>query len=456
MRTGTACSEMTERHPMSSFFLLGKGPDNELILLSPSPLASRKDALAELSRLTADATFAHWDAEVYVIDVESGTPVLLVRPELPAPAAPEPATADEPTADEEPTAADEEPAAEEAPTAADEEPTVAEEPAAEEEPTADDEPTVAEEPAAEEEPVLESGAAPELVAAAEEGEVDEALAAVISDLAAEEPEDATAIEAPEPVVVKTASVETVSAIADEESEQIDSAYAEAVVEESGDEGSSLKAALERTAAQMAAEGITPPESVGPAAEVEEPKASEPFADAATAEEESADEAAAEEPVLEPEAEWPWKTGGGDEEMPAFTIAALEEPGVDEGSLVRAAGDDETMAVARPVILGAYEEPQEPAIVPDAVTVEPEVPAIEPTAAELQGEVPLVESSASIEPESDFILDLEQVVAGPTGEPSGYQATDDARQMTCDECVYVETCPNKDQRDPSSCGSFQWK
>lgn len=425
MRTGTACSEMTERHPMSSFFLLGKGPDNELILLSPSPLASRKDALAELSRLTADATFAHWDAEVYVIDVESGTPVLLVRPELPAPAALEPATADEPTADEEP--------------------------------TADDEPTVAEEPAAEEEPVLESGAAPELVAAAEEGEVDEALAAVISDLAAEEPEDATAIEAPEPVVVKTASVETVSAIADEESEQIDSAYAEAVVEESGDEGSSLKAALERTAAQMAAEGITPPESVGPAAEVEEPKASEePFADAATAEEESADEAAAEEPVLEPEAEWPWKTGGGDDEMPAFTIAALEEPGVDEGSLVRAAGDDETMAVARPVILGAYEEPQEPAIVPDAVTVEPEVPAIEPAAAELQGEVPLVESSASIEPESDFILDLEQVVAGPTGEPSGYQATDDARQMTCDECVYVETCPNKDQRDPSSCGSFQWK
>jgi hypothetical protein len=27
---------------------------------------------------------------------------------------------------------------------------------------------------------------------------------------------------------------------------------------------------------------------------------------------------------------------------------------------------------------------------------------------------------------------------------------------CDDCVYVSTCPNKDQRLPKDCGSFQWK
>ena len=27
---------------------------------------------------------------------------------------------------------------------------------------------------------------------------------------------------------------------------------------------------------------------------------------------------------------------------------------------------------------------------------------------------------------------------------------------CDDCVYVGTCPNKDQRLPKDCGSFQWK
>ena len=28
--------------------------------------------------------------------------------------------------------------------------------------------------------------------------------------------------------------------------------------------------------------------------------------------------------------------------------------------------------------------------------------------------------------------------------------------TCEDCVYVETCPNRDQRLPKDCVSFQWK
>jgi hypothetical protein len=30
------------------------------------------------------------------------------------------------------------------------------------------------------------------------------------------------------------------------------------------------------------------------------------------------------------------------------------------------------------------------------------------------------------------------------------------KYTCDDCVYANTCPNKDQKAPAECGSFQWK
>lgn len=375
---------------MSSFFLLGKGPDNDLILLSTTPVASRKDALAELSRLTAEPGFDHWDAEVFVLDLETGTPVLLMRPEAPAPA-PEPVSDVDEEAGEEVV-----------------------------------EPEVAE---AADEPILASEAAPEIAAetAEEEPEVDEALAAVIEDLAAEAPEDAAAVEAPEPVVVESPS-DLAEGEPEEELETVDEAYAEAVLEAAAEEPSTLKAALERTAAQMAASGITPPDSVGPA------------------EPEDAGVQAPSEPAA-PEAAWPWATSGEDEGA-TFSIAALEEPGVDEGSLVRAAGDDETMAVSRPVILGAYEEPAQAYEEP----VAPE--AVEPVA-ELEPETPIEEPAAE-EPESDFILDLEQITAATPQQPVGYQAPEAPSQMTCNDCVYVETCPNKDQRDPASCGSFQWK
>jgi hypothetical protein len=31
-----------------------------------------------------------------------------------------------------------------------------------------------------------------------------------------------------------------------------------------------------------------------------------------------------------------------------------------------------------------------------------------------------------------------------------------KEFTCDDCIYVDTCPNKDQRAPQDCGSFQWR
>jgi hypothetical protein len=49
-----------------------------------------------------------------------------------------------------------------------------------------------------------------------------------------------------------------------------------------------------------------------------------------------------------------------------------------------------------------------------------------------------------------------------GEPASAPMVESAPESVsmdsyvCDDCVYVATCPNKDQRLPKDCGSFQWK
>ncbi|MDA3936618.1 MAG: hypothetical protein PF636_07130 [Actinomycetota bacterium] len=75
-----------------SFFLLGQGRDSlDLRLISDQVFTSKQDAMAELSSLTADPEFPHWDADVLVMDLEAGTPVLLVKPKaVEVPLAPEP------------------------------------------------------------------------------------------------------------------------------------------------------------------------------------------------------------------------------------------------------------------------------------------------------------------------------------------------------------------------------
>lgn len=392
-----------------AFFLLGQYPDGRLVLLSETAHDSRQDAMAALSALTGDPGFEHWDAEVTVHELSGGTPVLMVRPAAAAVAetpAEEPEVADQP-ADEPEAEEPEEPTAEPEPAE-----DAAEEPEAEEPEAAEAEPE--EEPEAEEaepEPAVEQPA--------EEPE-DEALAAVIEDLSDDEPEAADEAEtAPEP---------------------------EAAAEEP--EAPSLKDALRKTAEHMESQGIVAPESVGPADEaateaVEPAEEPEPVADAEPA-------------STEPEPAWPWATN----EMPAvaveppvvadkpagtvsvFDLDALEAPGDDEGSLVKAPGDDATMAAARPVIMGAYSEPAVPEPVPAAAPVPTPVPEpVEPPAHD---------------PTSDFILDLEEIAAaGPVPAPAPEPATD-MSELTCNDCVYVETCPNKGQLRPASCGSFQWK
>ncbi len=396
-----------------SFFLLGKDSDERLFLLSEATFGSRPDALAELSRLTAEPGFSHWDAEVLVMELSQGTSVLLVRP---AAAAPGEAPAQDVAADDAPAPMTEEPLAEEPVT----EESAAEEPVAEE--------PVADEPVTEEPAVAEPVEEPE---AAAEGEP------------AEEPAEVAA----EPVAGSEVEDPALAAVLEE-----------LQIEDAETQGVSLVDALRRTAVQMETEGIVVPESVGPAPESEEPTAqalTEPT------EPETADAAPA---------AWPWDTGA----TGSFKLDALEEPGPDEGSLVRTAGDDETMSFARPVILGAYgdstDQPAEEAPIGAAAPAVPEAPAEEPPVMATPEAPEAVASPSSVsEPEvvasspaadvSDFILDLDEIVAAaPAPEPAAYEAAPqaDIGQMTCNDCVYVETCPNRDQREPATCGSFQWK
>ncbi len=85
-----------------AFFLLGRSEDGGLSLLSDAAFESRQEALAELGQITADPAFNRWSDEVLLIDLDSGTPVLLVRP-AEAAASAEPDV--EPESEEEPESA---------------------------------------------------------------------------------------------------------------------------------------------------------------------------------------------------------------------------------------------------------------------------------------------------------------------------------------------------------------
>jgi len=456
-----------------SFFLLGKYPDDRLELLSDVAFATRQDALVELSHLTASPEFQAWDSEVVVIDSDLGTPVVLVRPSAVETPAEEPVpTGDQPAIETDP---------------------VAEEP---------DEALAA--------VLLDLGVdseAPSPEVPLEPDSVDEEPAAAATEAIEVEPTaagDSTFVGEgdEEAIAVDPAWAQAVVATSDQTAED------------------SLKDALKRTAAHMEAEGITAPESVGPGETVllEQP-AEEATADdePASAEMPSGEqhepesevdaetvadfvaEASAEEvrPVFEEvsppvEAEsgqqtadeapaataaWPWDTLVDSDS--ASELSGLEAPGPDDESMIRALADDEA---SRTVVLGEYGDTPAPedaaasadvgaASEPETVVEQPTPPAeSDPETAAAVDEAPAAEQPEDLlpespaeepdpvplaeEPTSDFI-ELGEVVAP---EPvKAYEPGDvDIDGMTCDDCVYVDTCPNKDEREPTTCGSFQWK
>jgi hypothetical protein len=175
--------------------------------------------------------------------------------------------------------------------------------------------------------------------------------------------------------------------------------------------------------------------------------------------------------------WPWDTQASDEETPAEAdsdlIADIElvtppsEPVVDE---LESGTALESLLV---------EPPAEASAEVDSVQTPEEEPA--EAVAELEGvEQALEDSETPVEVDADpalaaepaevaespgtsrdeiadFIFDLENVTDIPetTAEARGAKGSETDGQ-TCGECVYDETCPNRDQRSPQECGSFQWK
>jgi hypothetical protein len=119
------------------------------------------------------------------------------------------------------------------------------------------------------------------------------------------------------------------------------------------------------------------------------------------------------------------------------------------------------------------EIQEPMGVEDAVDAGApalEVPAdvaAEIPAAPVAEEAPAVDGAAEVDPEPAAVEEPEAVPPADLlseigAEPDASTETgfegggSDIANLTCDDCVYMNTCPKVGDSDPSSCGSFQWK
>ncbi len=356
-----------------SFYLIGRGRTaGEIRLLSDVLFDDRQTALDELAQMSAAADFAHRDADVFVVDLASAVPVLLVPPPTETSA------------------------------------------------------TM---------PVLE------VSVSAEEG----------LDEAADEEETAGVWEAP--------AVEAV-----------EEPIADAVIEEAAEQPIPLADALKRAAGTMESEGISAPESVGPATVAAWPWE----ADEQVVEQDSEDAVPAQAEVGETE------DAAEPESQKEFVPSALEEPSIDDegGLLGKSASEDDT-PMPRPVIMGDYAEDEIPPAPPvedfeeldvvEVVAEEPDVDVPAPPVEEADVvsdvvEVPGVEQDSDL---GGILADLETIeeptTPGPEAtmpqgdKPETLDAEDEASsELTCEDCVYVTTCPNKDDLEPSSCGTFQWK
>jgi hypothetical protein len=415
---------------MSYFVVERESADGTLRMLLPAVFEDRAAALDGLSRAVASGEVTI-EGEVFVVDLDGAIPVLIVP-------APGPVTEVEPVADR-----------------------------------ADDESLT----------VSESTL----------GEALEVRAADAVDLAA-----------PTDVSVLGERVESI------ESED----EAEAPSEESGE----LAAALLRAATSLESEGIVAPPSIDAAGE--EQSEEEPAAVAAedtTGDMEDASADVEEEPsseVVVPTAEargWPWTNidayegasapadeeapstpledvgslieslaGGSDaeeigqaeeasaqhEEVPSADVIGRED---DASSLiVTSAIDDGEAYLPRPVILGDYEDT--PLVVAEPMSVG--VEALEADSPESATAPIAVESEAAGATdetagaeETPFVVEEIEEAISPqveTGVPAvdvlGFEATGelDLGSYTCDDCIYVNTCPKVGQSTPLECGSFQWR
>jgi hypothetical protein len=159
---------------------------------------------------------------------------------------------------------------------------------------------------------------------------------------------------------------------------------------------------------------------------------------------------------------------------------LEEPEVQTSPLiVTSALDGEDAYMPRPLILGDYDESM-PA--DETTELESENPIVDLIAPEtdLKTAAPLSEAVEASAEASDTsgqdVVTVEEValpddiasgigLAAPGTEPLDATTTGpayvpagelDLGEYTCEDCVYVNTCPKVGESNPAECGSFQWK
>jgi hypothetical protein len=194
----------------------------------------------------------------------------------------------------------------------------------------------------------------------------------------------------------------------------------------------LGSALKRAAGALESEGIVAPESVGPA--------SWPW-DAASADVPGSDESP--DRIPEVAFESVPDSAADDSPVPAVYVPdPLEEPAVDAGEslLVGSTSVDDP---GRVVVMGSYAEEQTASA----------TPVIEPESIEIEVPEP---------PEVDSVLADLAIVTGGVAEVDDVASGDAvpvpplAGSLTCDDCVYESTCPNKEGSAPATCGNFQWK
>ena len=146
--------------------------------------------------------------------------------------------------------------------------------------------------------------------------------------------------------------------------------------------------------------------------------------------------------------WPWHAE--DE--------AKEEAEEEAGDLV-AESDFDSVAASD----DAEREDEQPdlADMPEEVVAELEPAAADEVAEDELADGEPADDEAAVA-EAEVIVAAEAVVAaieeddGCLPDVPGYEAGDcDLSTLTCKDCVYVNTCPNQEERTPATCGSFQW-
>lgn len=500
---------------MSYFVLLRDADDGSLRLLGPDVLSTREQALEAVSLALRDDPSLR-SAGVFLAELEAASPILFVEP-VPPPA---PAAVEEPVGGGEPVASEveayEESAAEgaEVPTAAvfdyaayevapetpaeAELPTEAPEPeptlAAGEEPTAADEGALTEE---QEEPQrepaewqyavaeeVESRVEPE-PAFAEPGPVEPDVAPTITEA---EP----AITAPGPVLAEQGSAFAEPEPRPTEVETPFTAWEPAVTAAEAPEAPMPPAEQRMPEVIQTPEGeleLEPVEAsyvyAGAQAVPEvEPRAAEEAAVEAAEEQAWTPPLAGDQPPPEPIVEeastavdtsWPAATVAEDAEVLA-AIASLGPPeeGLGSADAVESGGGDAaspagetaepesgawpwTASVPMSAELPA---PDEPVLAEFPITEElveepwSGAPPTEIAAGEVLHDVESPAAEPATPPEAATEAPVEEPAAfSPAYEPGGDL---DLSHYTCDDCVYVNTCPKVGQLTPQECGSFQWR